>query len=684
MFARYCCRIAYFIGPVVWITSRGAIADEVSTATMLREIVSVDQLSAFPDPPFTCRQFSSYDRDSTTPQDERSWFANADTDHFLRTESRQGRSEHVLMDAEGPGAIVRIWSANPQGTLRVYLDGAGTPALEVPLADWLDGSVRGAPQPLAGTRSRGWNSYYPIPYARRCKVTCDRRGFYYHVNYRTYPAGTRVRSFTSDQLAANHELATEIAAHLLAPPTGRSPNVQQRATKHEDVLPGKKATLAKLSSTAQIDRLAIQLSAEDLPRALRQTLLKIAFDGHETVAAPLGDFFGSAPGVNPYTSLLAGVNPDGSMWCRWPMPFHEQAVVRIANHGDQPVNVKCTLDHMPIEWTRDTLYFHAKWRSARSVPTRPFIDWNYLTARGRGVFVGTTFSIANPVRQWWGEGDEKIYVDGEPFPSTFGTGTEDYFGYAWCSNEPFQHAFHNQTRCDGPANFGNTSLNRWHVLDRIPFAQSMRFDMELWHWHERAKVDMSVVAYWYADARATDGFEPISPEDLAWRPLAPYAAPRVAGAVEAEELSIVEIVGDARPQEWPGLSNDHQLWWHGGHAIGDRLTLAFDLPADREPGPYRVAARFLTGPDYGIHRVLINDVPIAPPIDFFSPQVRPTAELPLTRATAEPGDSMSIAAVQLEATGNRITFEALGANRQAVPALMLGLDYLRLVPVPKP
>lgn len=35
---------------------------------------------------------------------------------------------------------------------------------------------------------------------------------------------------------------------------------------------------------------------------------------------------------------------------------------------------------------------------------------------------------------WWGEGDEKFFVDGEKFPSSFGTGSEDYIGYAWRLN----------------------------------------------------------------------------------------------------------------------------------------------------------------------------------------------------------------------------------------------------------
>ena len=74
-------------------------------------------------------------------------------------------------------------------------------------------------------------------------------------------------------------------------------------------------------------------------------------------------------------------------------------------------------------------------------------------------------------------------MDGETFPSHFGTGTEDYYGYAWCWPGLFTHAYHAQPRCDGPGNYGRTSVNRFHILDRIPFTKDFKFDMELWHWH---------------------------------------------------------------------------------------------------------------------------------------------------------------------------------------------------------
>lgn len=95
-----------------------------------------------------------------------------------------------------------------------------------------------------------------------------------------------------------------------------------------------------------------------------------------------------------------------------------------------------------------------------------------------------------------GEGDEKIYVDGEGFPSLFGTGTEDYYGYAWSGTTPFSRAFHALTRAEGPGFAGRSAINRFHVLDALPFARDFRFDLELWHW-ESVEVSWDAMAYYY-------------------------------------------------------------------------------------------------------------------------------------------------------------------------------------------
>jgi hypothetical protein len=131
------------------------------------------------------------------------------------------------------------------------------------------------------------------------------------------------------------------------------------------------------------------------------------------VEAPLGDFFGAAPGVNPYAALPLGVEKDGTMYCHWVMPFEKTANISLQNLGKIPVPVNSDVAVVYRPWTANSMHFHACWKAEFDVPTRPMQDWSYLNVTGKGVFAGVAFYIDNPVKIWWGEGDEKIYVDGE-------------------------------------------------------------------------------------------------------------------------------------------------------------------------------------------------------------------------------------------------------------------------------
>ena len=119
----------------------------------------------------------------------------------MRVETRpDGGKRYVLLDADGPGAIVRIWTATPAGTLRIHIDGDATPALEAPVADLLRGAVAPFVAPLAHVAARGNNLYFPFPFARRCLVTVDdivspdpftgkpMAKLYYQIGYRRYRA----------------------------------------------------------------------------------------------------------------------------------------------------------------------------------------------------------------------------------------------------------------------------------------------------------------------------------------------------------------------------------------------------------------------------------------------------------------------------------------------------------------
>ena len=654
--------------PIVMAIAAGCTGPRITTQTLLVEMTDLQALAEYPDPPFICRQFSSYDRKSATPEDQTTegWFANYDRGQYLRVEERGERQEHVMMDADGPGAIVRIWSANPAGTLRIYLDHADVPVIEAPLTDVLGGDFTGIPRPIAGERSRGWNCYLPIPYARHCKITSDAGDFYYHVNYRTYAPGTRVVTFTADELERLGQRIEATAALLAAPrAAGVEPAgllADQAWTRTKALPPG--ATMNweyQGQGPGALVGLRMRVAAEDVDLALRALLLTMTFDGEETVVCPLGDFFGAAPGVCAYASLPLGMTAAGELWSHWVMPFAESALITIRNAGHQTVQLDFLAAGRDHEWTDSSMHFHAKWRGEFGVPTRPMQDWNYLNASGQGVFVGAAFAIANPVKTWWGEGDEKIYVDGESFPSHFGTGTEDYYGYAWCCNEPFTHAYHNQPRCDGPGNYGHTAVNRWHIIDCIPFTQSIRFDMELWHWVADTTADLSVVAYWYACPGGSDCFPPLEADALKLRRLPAYVPHRVEGAIEGEQMAVLQKSGTTAIQAIDRLSNEQHLWWTEGRP-GDRLELGFDVA---QAGTYRVFAQFVKARDYAIVKVALADRPPAEPIDLYHDGVIPSGEIELGQ--------FALAAGQ-----NRIAIEITGANEAAVKSYMCGLDYLRL------
>jgi hypothetical protein len=290
-------------------------------------------------------------------------------------------------------------------------------------------------------------------------------------------------------------------------------------------------------------------------------------------------------------------------------------------------------------------------------------DWNYLTAKGKGVFAGVAFFLDNPTTDWWGEGDEKIYVDGETFPSHFGTGTEDYYGYGWSSPKLFTHAYHSQARCDGPGNYGRTSVNRFDILDRIPFTKSFKFDMELWHWKD-CKVNMALTAYYYGLPGADDNFPPIAPEKLVLRPVPELAVRRVPGAIEGEKMRILKSTGTPGPQDWDDDSGGQHLWWHGGQKPGDELLLEFDVS---KAGRYEVFGRFLKAIDYGIIQLAVNGKKTGEPIDFFHDSVIRTAEIPLGTFDLRQGP-------------NELSAVVVGANPKADKKYMFGLDYLRIKP----
>jgi hypothetical protein len=540
---------------------------------------------------------------------------------------------HVLADMDGPGCVVRVWSANPNdaGNLRIYLDEATEPVIDAPLQALLAGKWQTEtdgktwtpfPDPIACERARGFNLYFPIAYQKHCKITVDKSDIYYHVDYRTYPKGTEVETFSLGALAkASQHLATAREGCRLPVPR-RATEVLATRGDVRHLEPDGEMRLT-LEGPGAITCLTLDGKGADDAEALRSLVLIGTFDGADRpqIWCPAGDFFASSPGINPYHSLPFDVsrNDDGPcLQAWWPMPFEKSAEWKVRNLGRKEYQVGLHVVLSKHPWTDRSMHFHARWRTG-TINTRPFRDWTYCDLTGQGVFVGDMLSVFNPSPAWWGEGDEKIYVDGERFPSWFGTGSEDYYAYAWSDPTPYQHAYHNQTRCDGPGNRGHTSVNRFHVLDAIPFTKSFRFDMEVWHWAPNIDVTYAATSYWYAKPGATDDFKEPDPKVLQTIPELPPPY-KVAGALEGEKLKILDKSGnfDVGPQDMAPFpdgkwSGDSQLWVRPPRK-GEWVDLELPVAAD---GRYHVVVYLTKARDYGVLQFSLDGKPLGKPIDCF-------------------------------------------------------------------
>lgn len=458
---------------------------DVTLAGLLCQAVDPRRLYRAPNNTYEASMSSSTDPRSTRPG-AAFWHANVDVGNFVRTDG----DEYVMAEVEGPGVITRIWSANPSGTLRIYLDGSEEPVVEAEMAALLGGELGGAfAPPLTGRTGSGVTLHTPIAFATGMRVTSDVERLYYHVGYRRYPETVRVQSFTIARAEALGAAFAVVATRL------SDPAVDAGETR-EFVL-GPSANAHEVLGSGVVRRLAVQASGAD-EATLRGVRLELSFDGVTTTRVPLGDFFGSGPGLNAHQSIMATVGADGLLELRWPMPFTEGFEVRIVGATVAVPELAFEVDVEDATHDDRLLYFHAQWTGATTQDTSTPHDLPLADVVGAGWLVGTVYNVTNPSRLWWGEGDERVYVDGERRPSQLGTGTEDYFGYAWCSNIPFAHPYVGQTRADGPRNHGHISLYRWRLIDAVPFDRSLRFDMEILHWLTGAEgVPMGVDATTY-------------------------------------------------------------------------------------------------------------------------------------------------------------------------------------------
>ena len=285
------------------------------------------------------------------------------------------------------------------------------------------------------------------------------------------------------------------------------------------VTPGQTLTILDVDGPGMVSHIWFTLDAPE-PYALKRIVLRMYWDGETTpsVETPIGDFFGLGNGVYfRWESMLLSAGNDKALNCYMPMPYARHARITVTNEGKQALrslywNIDYRVNAQPLP--DDTLYFHAQYRQAQPntgwtgnwyengdpiVNYKRNLDgkdnYTWLEAKGRGQFVGVTFSVLQNQDGWWGEGNDMFQIDGDA-PSIVGTGGEDYFLGAWAYGGPQDFMLHGAPVVGKELAGERSSMYRFHFDSPIPFTKSIRASMEHGHANHRSDNFYSV-AYWY-------------------------------------------------------------------------------------------------------------------------------------------------------------------------------------------
>jgi hypothetical protein len=322
--------------------------------------------------------------------------------------------------------------------------------------------------------------------------------------------------------------------------------------------PGRTVVIAEHEGAGIVTHIWATLACES-ESFLRKIVVRAYWDGETdpSIEAPVGDFFGMAHGqTRNYASLPMQASPeDGKAFnCYLPMPFGSHMKFTVTNEAEHDLLFYYYVDlelHDQLEEGLGRL--HAQYRQARpegdseqGLTNEQFLfgsenvdggrNYTILDAAGHGHYIGVLFSVysrrRSEVWDWYGEGDDMIFVDGEPGisvpdtvrkpdprigpkasliadraesapgandawpPTLHGTGTEDYFNTAWCPTQDYSAPYHGIISAGGPNWTEPVTLYRWHIEDPVIFQKQIRVTIEHGHANRRSD-DISSVAFWY-------------------------------------------------------------------------------------------------------------------------------------------------------------------------------------------
>ena len=296
------------------------------------------------------------------------------------------------------------------------------------------------------------------------------------------------------------------------------------------IMPGETRTIGQVTGPGIITHMWFTIDSPEHYH-LKTLVLRVYWDDDPlpAIESPIGDFFGL--GLGEYFTYESGplsVGSQKALNAYFPMPFRKTARITITNEGQRPT----AAFYYNIDWQKyaklpaNLLYFYAEYRQAQPTPGT-MDDWktngdakvgavknmdgkgNYviLEAEGPGHYVGVTHSILQNQGDWWGEGDDMMFINNMEKPKIIGTGSEDYYLGAWCYGNcginPFgsNHPTFAYKEYGNPMNGGDDRGAKWmvyrfHLDSPVPFSKSFKMTIEHGHANHRSD-NFYTVAYWY-------------------------------------------------------------------------------------------------------------------------------------------------------------------------------------------
>ena len=371
----------------------------------------------------------------------------------------------VLLDVKGAGYVSRMWFVPiyQGGVVHIEVDGKtvvhmdilefllGVNSTEIANIDDWKASVSSSYYSnhqydmLGYISSNGYNYFVPISFNESCKIvfynkragTDNDVSLYKQIDYTLFPEGITAEPFVGfDNMSKANQKALENANKQLRADVFKAKNGGKQYT----LSGGKSVEIYKKDISGAIK--SLQLSLDDLSdaeraRALRDLSIDMYWDGSDipSVSVSLGDFFGTPGAYAPYQTYAMGALENGVMYNLFYMPFSKAKAVVTNNSTDAKYTFKVSVTDEVIAdgKAQDTLRFcaNAKRLSDNDVGNDRWPDSTSFEAVGHGRIVGQlwhTYQVFDGY--WWGEGDERMFVDGEKEPSWYGTGGEDIIGYA--------------------------------------------------------------------------------------------------------------------------------------------------------------------------------------------------------------------------------------------------------------